>query len=285
MSLLDNPNVATLFLEKVGEDTFSGITVNDNRPTIYGGQVFAQALNAVYQTVDKDLVAHSMHSYFIQAGNPHLPILFKVSRLRDGRSISTRHVTAFQNDVAIFSMLASCQYLDEGFEHQIAMPEVPPPESAMSDAEFMSKLPAAVTAIARPKHTWPFDNRTIDPLDWITPEKRPAKAYMWFKAIDECPLDTQLQHMLLAFASDTSILGTAMYPHGVNYLNPKMQVATIDHSLWIHRDVNVNDWLLYSYESPNAINGRGLAFGYIFNTQGQLVASAAQEGVMRIRKK
>jgi acyl-CoA thioesterase-2 len=221
----------------------------------------------------------------MRAGSLARPILYDVERSRDGRSFSTRRVIAIQECEAIFSLEASFQVHEEGFDHQDPMPEVPAPETLRSERDLAlsvaDRLPEALRPIATAER--PIEIRPVEPRNPLRPKVSAPRRHLWYRAIDALPDDPALQHYLLAYASDFSFLGTAMDPHGVSWLTPGMQVASLDHSMWFHRPFRFDDWLLYAVDSPSASGGRGLVLGRFFDRQGRLVASTAQEGLLRKR--
>jgi acyl-CoA thioesterase-2 len=277
--------VDLLALERIDRDLFRGNSQDLGWHAIFGGQVFAQALSAATQTVEAERAVHSAHGYFLRAGDLDRPIVYQVDRLRDGKSFTTRRVVAVQEGAAIFSLAASFQIEEVGFEHQDAMPEVPPPESLVSEREFVlalaDKLPA--TARARATAESPIEIRPVDSRNPVAPTVRPPLRRVWYRAVDRLPDDPALHRYLLAYASDFSFLGTALDPHGVSWLTTGMQVASLDHAMWFHRPFRVDEWLLYDVESPSASGARGLVRGRFFDRSGRLVASATQEGLTRHR--
>jgi len=272
--------VTSLFMEAEAKDCFIGTTANTERKAIYGGQVLAQALNAAQQTLPEGFSAHSLHGYFMRTGLSKDTVEYRVRRLRDGRSFATREVMAIQGGKEIFSMLASFQVAESGLDHSATMPDVPGPEGLANDFERYKKIPGSIRSKTR--FPWPFENRTVAPLDFVDPAPAPAQRCMWFRALEPIPQVQAVQQVMLAFASDTALLETALMPHGMSHVSEGLQMASVDHALWFHRPFDVNDWLLYQLDSPNAGQGRGLAFGKVFNRRGELVASTAQEGLIRL---
>jgi acyl-CoA thioesterase-2 len=280
-----------LALERLDHDRFRGRSQDLGWRAIFGGQVLGQALSAAAQTVPPDRSVHSLHGYFLRAGSATRPILYDVERLRDGRSFTTRRVIARQTNEAgeigeaIFSLEASFQVHEEGFEHQDPMPEVLPPESLQSERDLAlaitDQLPEALRAIATAER--PIEIRPVDPRTPLRPRPMPPQRYLWYRTIDKLPDDAALHQYLLAYASDFSFLGTALDPHGVSWLTPGMQVASLDHALWFHRPFRFDDWVLYAVDSPSASGARGLVRGRFFDRAGRLIASSAQEGLMRRR--
>jgi acyl-CoA thioesterase II len=277
--------VDLLALERLDRDLFRGRSQDLGWGAIFGGQVLGQALSAATQTVAADRPVHSAHGYFIRAGEVKGAIVYQVDRLRDGRSFSTRRVVGLQDGEAIFSLAASFQVGEPGFEHQDAMPDVPAPESLQSERDlalaFADKLPETVRARFTAQR--PIEIRPVELRNPLAPTEQPPARRLWYRVIDRLPDDPALHRYLLAYASDFSFLGTALDPHGVSWLTPGMQVASLDHALWFHRPFRVDEWLLYDVESPNASGARGLVRGRFFDRDGRLVASAAQEGLIRRR--
>lgn len=274
-----------LALERLDRDLFRGRSQDLGWGAIFGGQVLGQALSAAAHTVAGDRAVHSLHGYFMRAGDVGRPILYQVDRLRDGKSFTTRRVAAVQEGQAIFSLEASFQVQEEGFEHQDPMPEVPAPDALCSEREMAlavaDKLPDGLRAMATAER--PIEIRPVELRDPLHPRVAAPRRHMWYRAIDSLPDDPALHRYLLAYASDFSFLGTAMDPHGVSILSPGMQVASLDHVMWFHRPFRFDDWLLYSVDGPSASGGRGLVRGQFFDRGGRLVASCAQEGLIRRR--
>ncbi|OAN18554.1 acyl-CoA thioesterase II [Photobacterium jeanii] len=272
-----------LHLEPLELGLFRGQSEHLGLPQVYGGQVIGQSLSAAKKTVDADRHVHSFHSYFLRPGDPEKPIIYDVENLRDGKSFSTRRVKAIQNGQPIFYLTASYQGEEEGYSHQSTMPDVPAPETLKSETELVKSLAEylpkkAVETFAR---TRPIEVRPVNVINPLQPTKAEPKQYLWIKANGEMPDDPRIHQYVLAYASDWGFLVTALQPHGVTLLTPKMQVATIDHSMWFHRPFRLDEWLLYVIDSPSASGARGLVRGEIYNQKGELVASAVQEGLMR----
>jgi acyl-CoA thioesterase II len=277
--------VELLALERIDRDLFRGNSQDLGWGAIFGGQVFAQALSATTQTVGPERHVHSAHGYFIKAGELDRPIVYRVDRLRDGKSFSTRSVVAEQEGEAIFSLQSSFQIEEPGLEHQDAMPEVPAPESLRSEREIALAMADELPSIVRARATVerPIEIRPVEPRNPLKPAILPPVRRAWYRAIDQLPDDPAVHRYLLAYASDFSFLGTALDPHGVSWLTGGMQVASLDHALWFHRPFRADDWILYDVESPNASGSRGLVRGRFFDRHGRLVASAVQEGLIRKR--
>ncbi|MBD9435601.1 acyl-CoA thioesterase II [Pseudoxanthomonas sp. PXM03] len=279
--------IELLSLERLEDNLFRGQSRDIGTKYVFGGQVLGQALSAAQATVDGssgERRAHSLHAYFLRAGNIEAPIVYEVDRTRDGGSFSVRRVTAIQHGRVIFFCAASFQAGEDGAEHQLSMPEVPQPE----DIANAPPVPADVMATLPPKvQRWmsrrgPFEFRHVYPRDELNPPKRPPFQQVWFRLSEPVGDSPELHRALLAYASDFQLLGTATYPHGISYYQPNVQMASLDHALWFHRPFRADDWLLYSIDSPSASGSRGLARGQIFDRQGRLVASTAQEGLIRV---
>ena len=278
--------LALLRLERLEENLFRGNSRDIGSERVFGGQVLGQALVAAIQTVE-GRHAHSLHGYFLRAGDTQAPIVYHVDRSRDGGSFSSRRVVAIQHGEQIFHMAASFQVPEAGLEHQLDMPKVPPPESLGRlgdiDEALLARAPAKLRRVLA--HTRPFDTRPVDPIDPLHPQKRPPQQYIWIRTADRMPDDDGLHRCMLAYLSDYYFIATAMLPHGVSLLDGNMQVASLDHAMWFHRPFRVDEWLLLAYESPSASGGRGLARGSIFARDGRLVVSTAQEGLIRVRSR
>lgn len=268
---------------QLGEDTFEGPSQWMPHGRVFGGQVLAQCLMAAQHTIDPaDRTVHSMHGYFLRPGDIDLPITFTVDRLRDGRSFSTRRVQAFQKDQAIFSMIASFQDYDPGMEHQTDMPsDIPAPETLPTAANLMGNNPHPVAqywAKARP-----FDMRHVPSPVYFTVEgELIAHQAVWIKSLGALPDDKNIHRAAIAYASDYSILESIIRKHGIAWAHPGLKSASLDHAMWFHREGRADQWLLYVQESPSAQGGRGLALGRIYTRDGVLLASVAQEGMVRV---
>jgi acyl-CoA thioesterase-2 len=278
--------VTLLALEQIEVNLFRGQSQDLGWGTVYGGQVLGQALSAAVQTVPSDRHVHSLHGYFLRPGAVDRPIVYEVDRSRDGGTFTTRRVVAIQNGEPIFTLAASFQIVEEGFVHQDPMPDAPAPESVPTQQElaarYADKLPEFVRAQALAQR--PFEMRPIeDASNPLAPEARPPHRMFWIKANGELADDPALHRYLLAYASDFAFLTTAMLPHAVSWLSSGMQVASLDHAMWFHQDVRVDEWLLHVVDSPKAHGGRGLVRGSVFTRDGRLVASTAQEGLIRRR--
>jgi len=275
-----------LNLEKIEEGLFRGQSEDLGLRQVFGGQVVGQALYAAKQTVPTDRGIHSFHSYFLRPGDSTRPIVYDVEILRDGNSFSARRVKAVQGGKPIFYMTASFQSHEEGFEHQNSMPEVPEPETLLSETEIARNFAHLIPEKYREKFTGqrPIEMRPVKFHNPLQGKKDLPERAIWIKANGEMPDDLRIHQYLLGYASDFNFLPTALQPHGVGFLEPGMQVATIDHSMWFHRPFRLDEWLLYSIESTSASGARGFVRGQFYTRDGVLVASTVQEGVMRNRK-
>lgn len=267
---------------RTSEDIFTGPSQWQPLGRVFGGQVLAQSLLAAMRTVDDDRFIHSMHGYFLRPGDVTLPITFSVDRIHDGRSFSTRRTQAYQKGVPILSLIASFQDDDEGLEHQTPMPEgIPDPETLPSAAESLEGVDHPIA------HYWAteraFDMRHVpSPIYFSVEGAHVPHQAVWIKAIGPMPDDPNLHRAALAYASDYSILEPIMRAHGVAWGTPGLKAASLDHAMWWHRFSRVDEWMLYVQESPNAKGGRGLSLGRIYSRDGALIASVAQEGMVRV---
>nr|WP_157485779.1 MULTISPECIES: acyl-CoA thioesterase II [unclassified Frigoribacterium] len=264
-----------------GQDVFTGGSQPEPLGRVFGGQVAAQALVAAQRTVGGGRDVHSLHSYFLRPGDLTIPITFTVDRIHDGRSFATRRTQASQDGVPIFSMIASFQTPDEGLDHQVAMPTgLPDPEDVPSDAELLS---AVDNPVAQSWARRPFDMRHVpSPVFFSVEGDHVAHQAVWLKATGPLPDDADLHRAALLYASDYTLLEPIYRRHGVAFVTPGLKVASLDHAMWWHRPARVDEWLLYVQESPNAVGGRGLSLGRIYDREGTLVASVAQEGMVRV---
>jgi len=276
-----------LDLETRGENEFCGHSPPNAPRAVYGGQAVAQALVAAQRTVPPDRPVHSLHGYFILAGDPKTPIDYKVERVRDGKSFTTRRCAARQKGQTIFSLEASFQTVEEGFDHAIEPPQVPEPESLPTSSALAERLnsflPQAV--LERLERPSALDMRVVDPAAAIGAKPASARQYFWFRIDGPLPEDDALHRALLAYLSDMTLLNTALAAHGRTVFDRSLQVASLDHALWFHRPFRADEWLLYAQESPSASGARALVYGHLFTREGRLVASVAQEGLIRRRDK
>lgn len=267
---------------RTNEDIFTGPSMWTPHGRIFGGQVLAQSLVAAQRTLAPERAAHSMHGYFLRPGDIELPITFAVDRIHDGRSFSTRRTQAYQGGQPILSMIASFQDANGGFEHQIDMPnDLPQPEELSSTREALDGIDHPVAKVWANER--PFDMRHVSSPVYLSVEgAHVAHQAVWLKTIDRMPDDPALHRAALAFASDYSILEPIFRRHGIAWISPGLKAASLDHAMWFHRFARVDEWLLYLQESPNATGGRGLAQGRIYSRDGRLIASVAQEGMVRM---
>jgi acyl-CoA thioesterase-2 len=274
-----------LKLEKIEETIFRGRSQDLGFGNIFGGQVLGQSLSAASQTVDPARSVHSIHGYFLWPGDPALPIVYSVDCIRDGKSFTTRRVVAIQNGRPIFSMAASFHLREPGFEHRADMPDAPDPETLMSELEMARMIKDKIPEPLRTKLTCdrPIEIRRVNPVNPFKPEKRPPHHQTWFRSVGPLPDDPAVHTYLLAYASDFNLATTSLLPHAHTFFEPKMQVASLDHAIWFHRDFRVDDWLLYAMESPSASHGLGMNRGMVFTKDGLLVATMAQESLIRYR--
>ena len=283
-SLLDEL-VKLLALEKIEENLFRGQSQDLGWGAVFGGQVLGQALSAAGRTVPPERQVHSLHAYFLRPGDVRAPIIYNVDRIRDGGSFTTRRVVAIQHGAAIFNLAASFQSPEVGFEHQEPMPAVGDAAAFPSHedrvAQYLPKLPEALRVKVLAER--PFEMRVGDDEDPMAPGPGPARRTVWLRTVHALPDDPAVHTALLAYASDYSFLTTALRPHGVGWLTPGMQVASIDHVMWFHQPFRADEWLLHVIDSPNARGGRGLVRGSVYASDGRLVASTAQEGLIRRR--
>ncbi len=270
--LIDN-----IDLEKIEINIFRGETLDAAKGRVYGGQVLAQAINAAGRTVATPLVLHSLHAYFLREGSDDIPIVYEVDRIRDGRTFTTRRVVAIQHGRAIFNLSLSYQLPEDGaIEHGSQMPEVATPDTLINDEILYKEMLGD-----SPQQAWPIEYRQVDPINPNSPEVKPANTSVWFRSNGDLADDEALHQELLAYASDHLLLHTAVRPHGKNCYTGDVKFASLDHSIWFHRPFRIDEWLLYEMESTVAHGSRAYCRGRVFNQQGELVASVAQEGLIR----
>ena len=267
--------IALLDLEQLEVNLFRGMSWKDDRPRVFGGQVAGQALVAAGRTVEGQRPVHSLHAYFLRPGDPHIPIVYDVDRIRDGKSFTTRRVVAIQHGEAIFNLQASFHVDETGFEHQIPMPEAPDPESLPSADELEPPVAGRLWA------KQPIDIRYVDGPPWDRAISPAGRQLVWIRADGTLPDDPVLHTCIVAYASDYTLLGSALVPHGRSYFHDDLMMASLDHAMWFHSPFRADEWLLYSQASPAASNGRGLAMGGIFRRDGVLAVSVVQEGLIR----
>ena len=284
-----DPRLADLLhqfdLERIEVNLFRGESRDIGAPQVFGGQVLGQALMAAYATVESHDV-HSLHAYFLRRGDFSAPIVYHVDRARDGHSFAARRVVAIQHGEQIFNMSASFQVREPGLEHQLPMPAVPPPE-ALKDSgtpplEVLEQLPEKLQRMFEKQR--PFEFRAVEPVDYLHPQKLPPQQHVWLRAVGQLPDNDRLHRCLLAYVSDYNLLNTAVRPHGSSYLSGNLVMASIDHAMWFHRPLRVDEWLLYTMDSPSASGARGFTRGTLHSRDGRLIASTAQEGLIRVAK-
>ena len=279
-----NPTLAEILnilnVEQIEKNLYRG--QNHNTEHVFGGQVLAQALAAAYRTVEADHHLHSMHAYFLRAGDWQLPILYEVDRIRDGRSFSTRRVAAIQHGRAIFSLSCSWQKPETGITHSQPMPDVLPPESLRGDLETYREMAIEQPDVARYSFRFEaIDSRQVERILASDSDEYPPVKHTWLKARDPLPDDPEVHISLLAYMSDLDFMSTSMLPHGRNTIRESVRGASLDHSMWFHRPFRADEWLLFAKESPTASGARGFVRGHFFNRAGELVATAAQEALIR----
>jgi acyl-CoA thioesterase II len=276
-----------LDLEQIEVNMFRGVSPDEGWQRVYGGQVLGQALVAASRTVeDETRTAHSLHGYFLRPGDTTIPILYSVDRIRDGRSFTTRRVVAVQKGRAIFSMSASFQVAETGLEHHADAPVVPGPLECPGEKDLREKYAAEFPDelkgwIERPR---PIEMRFVEPSNEYNPEPMAPEQHVWIRTVDSMPQDTRLNQCLLAYASDMTLIDTSYRPHAVGWGNPNFQVASLDHAMWFHKPFRTDEWLLYQQDSPFSGGARGFSRGTIFDSSGDLVASVAQEGLIRLHQ-
>jgi len=274
--------VQLLDLEEIEVNVFRGRSPAEDRQRVFGGQVAGQALVAAGRTVERGIV-HSLHAYFLRPGDPKIPILFEVDRIRDGRSFTTRRVVAIQHGRAIFHLSASFQPVEDGPTHQTPMPDVPAPDSIPSFEERMGRELDDLPELVRKWMTRdrPIDTRTVEWANPFKPVARPPRQHVWFRAKGTLPTDLLLHQCVVAYASDLTLLDTATLPHAIAWNDPTFMMASLDHAMWFHRPFRADEWLLYAQESPTAGGARGFCMGQIFRQDGTLAVSVVQEGLIR----
>ena len=275
--------ISLLKLERIEDNIFRGDSRDIGSAQVFGGQVLGQALSAAQHTVE-DRTAHSLHAYFLRRGDMNAPIVYEVDRARDGGSFSTRRVVAIQHGRPIFNLAASFQNPEPGLNHQAGMPDVPAPDSLrdLADiaAEHLDKMPEKLRRFMTDKR--PFEFRPVEMPSLGTTEPQPPAKHVWIRSVDKLPDDHALHQNLLAYVSDFELLGTSTLPHGLPFGQGRVIMASLDHALWFHREFRIDEWLLYAMDSPNASGARGFARGQLFASDGTLVASTAQEGLVRV---
>lgn len=275
--------ISLLGLERIEDNIFRGDSRDIGSPQVFGGQVLGQALSAAQHTVN-DRGAHSLHAYFLRRGDMQAPIVYEVDRARDGGSFSNRRVVAIQHGRPILNLAASFQKTESGLEHQAQMPDVPGPENLRALHEYESELPDTLPLKLRRFlfRERPFEFRPVRPINFQKREKLPPFRYVWMRAVSQLPDDKSLHQNLLAYVSDHELLGASALPHGLSFVRDNVIMASLDHAMWFHRPMRVDQWLLYAIDSPNASGARGFARGQFFTEGGELVASTTQEGLVRV---
>ena len=274
-----------LDLEPLEMNLFRGLSPQSNWQRVFGGQVIGQALVAATRTVEARPV-HSMHAYFLLGGDPKVPIIYEVDRIRDGKSFTTRRVVAIQHGQAIFSMSVSFHRDETGFSHQAEMPKVPGPEELPSEQQIREKIMPMMPAPVRRyyEEERPIELRPVEYARYLSREHRDPHFHVWIRATAPLPDDPAIHQCVLAYASDMTLLDTSLIPHGRTVFQKTIQAASLDHALWFHRAFRADEWLLYAQDTPNASGARGLSRGLIFSRDGTLVASVVQEGLIRERR-
>lgn len=274
-----------LDLERLEHNLYRGQSPDVGWQRVFGGQVIGQALVAAQRTVDAERVVHSLHGYFMRPGDPSVPIIYEVDRIRDGRSFTTRRIVAIQHGKAIFSMSASFQVIEPGLEHFIEMPDIPKAETLPSERQlaeqFIDHAPEGVRKYWQRER--PIELRPTSLEHYISDKKLKPEQNIWFRATGSLPNDAAIQQAVLAYASDMTLLDTSLFAHGRAIFDPNLQVASLDHAMWFHRPMNMEKWHLYNQDSPNSSGARGFTRGNIFSEDGVLIASVAQEGLIRER--
>lgn len=284
MSEILDELIELLSLERLEDNLFRGSSRDIGTNRVYGGQVLGQALKAAHDTIEGREI-HSLHAYFLRMGDHHAPIIYEVDRSRDGRSFSSRRVVAIQHGRPIFTLAASFQRGEDGLEHQSDMPDVPGPDDAgkqliysQADVEHM---PDKLQRIIR--LTAPFEFRPVEAINLDQPSRSVPERHIWLRLADTLPDDNTLHCAMLAYISDYALLPTALLPHGVHYSDVNLQMASLDHAMWFHRPFRMDDWLLYSLDSPSAAHARGFTRGQFYRQDGALAVSTVQEGLIRVR--
>jgi acyl-CoA thioesterase II len=275
--------LALLELEALEVNLFRGLSPHEERQRVFGGQVAAQALVAAGRTVGDDRPVHSLHAYFLRPGDPNVPIVYEVDRIRDGKSFTTRRVVAIQHGRAIFNLAASFQVVENGPDHQMPMPAVPDPDELPTWQQrvepYLERLgPDLAQWLVRER---PIDSRPVDDPRWLDPTPREPEQDVWIKANGALPTAPLIHECVVAYASDLTLLDTAMFPHAISYREQQYMIASLDHAMWFHRPFRADEWLLYHQTSPNASRARGLAQGSIFCRDGTLAITVIQEGLIR----
>jgi acyl-CoA thioesterase-2 len=272
-----------LTLQQTGENVFTGESLDIGSPQVYGGQVLAQSLQAADATTDDDRILHSMHGYFLSPGDMSIPIIYQVEKFKDGRSFNTRRVKAMQNGREIFLMACSYHIAEVGYSHQVPMPNVAQPESLSSFPEIFREV--AEKLQFKPKGIYSADGpilfHPVEHYNPLNPTVRAPITHAWFRLNGDLPIDQRFRKSILAYASDFNLLITSLFPHAVSLFTKPMRIASLDHSMWFHRPIVDDDWMLYVVESPNAFGAKGFCTGRIYSRKGDLLCSVTQEGLIR----
>ena len=282
-----NKLIKLLDLEALEENLYRGQSENIGGSRVFGGQVLGQALTAALRTVDKKRSAHSLHAYFLRPGDMGYPIIYDVERTRDGRSFTTRRVVAIQKGEPIFDMVVSFHKKEKGPSHQIDMEDIPGPEECVSELELKKQIAHKVPEKFRDFFTRerPIEIRNLPGEGMFEgPKKKPPYKHVWMRAVAKLPDDVIMHQAILAYASDMGLLSTSLNPHTLSFAKGNVQIASLDHAMWFHRPFRADEWMLYSTDSPSASNARGFNRGSVYTQKGVLVASAVQEGLMRVVK-
>lgn len=279
--------LSILDLDRLEHNLFRGRSPQTAWQRVFGGQTIGQALVAAQRTVDPGRRVHSLHGYFMRPGDTKVPIVYEVDRIRDGLSFNTRRVVAIQHGQAIFSLEASFQRDEDGLDHQVPMPlDVPGPEDLKTQRELLDTVESVPEVIRR---FWarerPLEIKPVGIEHYVSREKLPPHQNVWIRTTGPVPAEWPIQRAILAYLSDMTLLDTSTFPHGRAVFDPDLQVASLDHAMWFHRDDPLDDWLLYTQDSPSSSGSRGLSRGTIYNRKGLLIASVAQEGLIRLRSK
>lgn len=279
--------ISLLDLEHLELNLFRGVSPKEGWQRVFGGQVVGQALVAASNTVEDARPCHSLHGYFMRPGDPKVPIIYEVDRIRDGRSFTTRRVVAIQHGRAIFSMSASFHVEEDGYEHQFSMPDVPQPEDLPSEHELLDPVIARMPE--RIQQYWqrerPIELRPVHMRDFLSPSQEKPQQNVWIRSTGPLPDNAALHKCVLAYASDMTLLDTSLLPHATSMLDPQMMLASLDHAMWFHRPFRADSWLLYVHDSPSAASSLGLTRGHIYTRDGVLVATVSQEGLIRRRSR
>lgn len=280
--------LSILDLEQLEHNLFRGRSPQVGWQRVFGGQVIGQALVAAQRTVKPDRFVHSLHAYFMRPGDPSVPIIYEVDRIRDGGSFTTRRVVAIQHGHAIFSLESSFQKDEEGLEHAIAMPEgIPSPDELLTHKQlvdsFVDQVPENIRRYWQRER--PIEMKPVSMTHYVSRDKLPPEQNIWIRATGPVPEDRAIQAAVLAYLSDMTLLDTATFAHGRAVFDPDLQVASLDHAMWFHRPNRLDDWLLYSQDSPSSSGSRGFTRGALYAQDGTLVASVAQEGLVRLKRR